>query len=88
MTDAELLMYQLRNPPAMSMALNKNDLYKMMAESMSAAADRIEKLQLEITSLNTVIDMLHVAWDQTNEELQRDNKRLREVNRDGMGTQS
>jgi peptidoglycan hydrolase CwlO-like protein len=53
----------------MSMALNKDHLYKMMAESMSAAADRIEKLQLEITSLNTVIDMLYVAWDQTAEEL-------------------
>ncbi len=41
-----------------------------------AAADRIEKLQLEITSLNTVIDMLHVAWDQTTEELQRENDPL------------
>jgi ABC-type phosphate transport system auxiliary subunit len=69
MTDTELLMYQLRNPPVMSMALNKDHLYKMMAESMSAAADHIEKLQLENTSLNTVIDMLHVAWDQTTAEL-------------------
>jgi hypothetical protein len=33
------------------------------------AADRIEKLLHEITSLNTVIDMLYVAWDQTAEEL-------------------
>jgi len=49
---------------------------------MDEAADRIEKLLLEITSLNTVIDMLHVAWDQTNEELQRENKRLREANSD------
>ena len=45
MADTELLMYQLRNPPVMSMALNKDHLYKMMAESMSAAADRIEELQ-------------------------------------------
>jgi FtsZ-binding cell division protein ZapB len=82
MTDTELLMYQLRNPPVMSMALNKDHLYKMMAESMSAAADRIEELQLEITSLNTVIDMLHVAWDQTTEELQRENDRLRNPNND------
>ena len=69
MTDAELLMYQLRNPPVMSMALNRDHLYKMMAESMSAAADHIKKLQLEITSLNTTIEMLHVAWDQTTAEL-------------------
>ena len=47
-----------------------------------AAADRIEELLLEITSLNTVIDMLHVAWDQTTEELQRENKRLRKANSD------
>ena len=47
MTDAELLMYQLRNPPVMSIALNKDHLYKMMAEIMSAAADRIEELQCE-----------------------------------------
>ncbi len=69
MTDEELLMYQLRNPPVMSMALNKNHLYSMMAERMNAAADHIEKLQLEITLLNTTIEMLHVAWDQTTEEL-------------------
>ena len=47
MTDAELLMYQLRNPPVMSMALNKDHLYKMMAENMSAAADVIDRLNRE-----------------------------------------
>jgi hypothetical protein len=47
MSNAELLMHQLRNPPVMSMALNRDHLYSMMAESMSAAADRIEELQRE-----------------------------------------
>jgi hypothetical protein len=47
MADTELLMYQLRNPPVMSMALNKDHLYKMMAESMSAAADVIDRLNRE-----------------------------------------
>lgn len=44
MTDEELLVYQLRNPPVMSMALNRDHLYRMMAERMNAAADRIEAL--------------------------------------------
>ena len=47
MADTELLMYQLRNPPVMSMALNKDHLYKMMAERMSAAADVIDRLNRE-----------------------------------------
>jgi hypothetical protein len=47
MTDTELLMYQLRNPPVMSMALSKDHLYKMMAESMNAAADVIDRLNSE-----------------------------------------
>ena len=54
MTDAELLMYQLRNPPVMSMALSKDYLYKMMAERMNAAADHIEKLQRENARLRKV----------------------------------
>ena len=48
MTDEELLMYQLRNPPVMSMALNKDHLYSMMHERMSLAADRIEELGEEL----------------------------------------
>lgn len=43
-TAEELLMYQLRNPPVMSMALNKDHLYSMMHERMALAADRIEQL--------------------------------------------
>jgi hypothetical protein len=44
MTDEELLKYQLRNPPVMSMALSRNHLYTMMVERMNKAADRIEQL--------------------------------------------
>jgi septal ring factor EnvC (AmiA/AmiB activator) len=49
MTDEELLLHQLMNPPVMSMALNKDHLYRMMADIMKEAADRIEALteQLE-----------------------------------------
>jgi len=49
MTDKELLLHQLKNPPTMSMALNKDHLYRMMADHMKGAADRIEALteQLE-----------------------------------------
>jgi hypothetical protein len=58
MTDAELLMFQLRNPPVMSMALNKDHLYKMMAESMSVAADVIEQLNRKNDQLR---DQLRIA---------------------------
>ena len=58
MTNEELLMYQLRNPPVMSMALNKDHLYKMMAESMSAAADVIEQLNRKNDQLR---DQLRIA---------------------------
>lgn len=58
MTDTELLMYQLRNPPVMSMALNKDHLYKMMAESMRAAADVIEQLNRKNDQLR---DQLRIA---------------------------
>ena len=44
MTDEELLLHQLKNPPVMSMALNKDHLYRMMADHMKGAADRIEQL--------------------------------------------
>jgi hypothetical protein len=44
MTDEELLKYQLRNPPVMSMALSRNHLYTMMVERMNKAADLIEQL--------------------------------------------
>jgi hypothetical protein len=44
MNDEELLEYQLRNPPVMSMALSRNHLYTMMVERMNEAADRIEQL--------------------------------------------
>lgn len=54
MTDEELLMYQLRNPPVMSMALNKDHLYSMMHERMSLAADRIEGL---IKKNNNLIEL-------------------------------
>ena len=49
LTDEELLLHQLKNPPTMSMALNKDHLYRMMADHMKGAADRIEALteQLE-----------------------------------------
>lgn len=61
MTDAELLMHQLRNPPVMSMALNKDHLYKMMAEIMSAAADVIDRLNSENAQLRKAnIDM---GWE-------------------------
>ena len=45
MTDEELLLHQLKNPPVMSMALNKDHLYRMMADRMKEAADRIEGLE-------------------------------------------
>lgn len=45
--DKELLLHQLKNPPVMSMALNKDHLYQMMAERMQEAADRIEELSKE-----------------------------------------
>ena len=48
MTDEELLVYQLRNPPVMSMALNRDHLYAMMTERMNAAADIIEALLKEL----------------------------------------
>jgi hypothetical protein len=60
MTDEELLLHQLKNPPTMSMALNKDHLYRMMADHMKGAADRIESLteQLEAAraEANEVID--------------------------------
>jgi hypothetical protein len=58
MTNEELLMFQLRNPPVMSMALNKDHLYKMMAESMSVAADVIEQLNRKNDQLR---DQLRIA---------------------------
>ena len=57
MTDEELLMHQLRNPPVMSMAHTLSqvkDQFRVMTESMSAAADRIEKLQRENNRLRKV----------------------------------
>jgi hypothetical protein len=47
LTDEELLLHQLKNPPTMSMALNKDHLYRMMADHMKGAADRIEALTAE-----------------------------------------
>jgi hypothetical protein len=51
MTDKELLLHQLKNPPVMSMALNKDHLYRMMAEHMKEAADRIEALEQHVADL-------------------------------------
>jgi len=45
MTDEELLLHQLKNPPTMSMALNKDHLYRMMADCMKDAAVVIEQLE-------------------------------------------
>ena len=50
MSDKELLLHQLTNPPVMSMALNKDHLYRMMADSMKEAADRIEALTAELAT--------------------------------------
>lgn len=47
MTDEEIL-YGLRNPPVMSMALSKDDLYGMMRERMQVAADCIEQLVAQL----------------------------------------
>jgi hypothetical protein len=52
-TNEELLLHQLKNPPTMSMALNKDHLYRMMADHMKGAADRIEALTEQ---LKTVLD--------------------------------
>jgi hypothetical protein len=82
MTNEELLMYQLRNPPVMSMALNKDHLYKMMAESMSAAADVIEALRRENDQLQKANrDMGWELWldrmdgQFTDEEINRGSER-------------
>jgi predicted transglutaminase-like cysteine proteinase len=58
MTDEELLKYQLRNPPVMSMALSRNHLYTMMVERMNEAADRIEQLVAINEQLNEKIKKL------------------------------
>ena len=38
-------LYELRNPPVMSMVPHRDDLYKIMSERMSKAADDIERLR-------------------------------------------
>ena len=43
----EDLIWKLRNPPTMSMALNYNHLYKIMAERMAEAAEALEKMKEE-----------------------------------------
>ena len=48
MTDEGMLLRKLKYPPAMSMALNKDHLYSMMADIMKEAADRIEELVKEV----------------------------------------
>ena len=42
MNDRQL--YELRNPPVMSMVPHRDDLYRIMSERMSKAADEIERL--------------------------------------------
>jgi hypothetical protein len=51
MTDEELLLHQLKNPPTMSMALNKDHLYRMMADHMKGAADRIDELEVSLQAV-------------------------------------
>ena len=51
LTDEELLLHQLKNPPTMSMALNKDHLYRMMADHMKGAAARIEGLEAKVKEL-------------------------------------
>jgi hypothetical protein len=48
LTDEELLLHQLKNPPTMSMALNKDHLYRMMADHMKGAALRLEALTAKV----------------------------------------
>ena len=38
-------LYELRNPPVMSMVLHRDDIYRIMSERMSKAADEIERLR-------------------------------------------
>lgn len=64
MTDEELLMHQLRNPPVMSMAHPPSHVmaqFRAMTESMSAAADVIDRLNSENSRLRKAnIDM---GWE-------------------------
>lgn len=67
MTDEELLMYQLRNPPVMSMALNKDHLYSMMREHMALAADRIEQLLKKNAALERELEAVYEEMGVYNE---------------------
>lgn len=65
MTDEELLMHQLRNPPVMSMAhtlSHVKDQFRVMTESMSAAADRIEALTAKLKLLEKVEMYLETSY--------------------------
>jgi hypothetical protein len=64
MSDEELLLHQLKNPPVMSMALNKDHLYRMMADRMKEAADRIEQLVAINEALTAERDEARVAINQ------------------------
>jgi hypothetical protein len=63
MTDEELLLHQLKNPPTMSMALNKDHLYRMMADHMKGAADRIEALTAERDDLRRAVSHANLHAD-------------------------
>lgn len=64
MIDEDLLMHQLRNPPVMSMAHSPSHVmaqFRMMTESMIAAADVIDRLNRENARLRKAnIDM---GWE-------------------------
>lgn len=63
----EEILYGLRNPPTMSMALTKYDLYYMMREGMALAADRIEELVSTKEQLNKNCEALSQLVDSVSE---------------------
>lgn len=42
------LLYDLKNPPVMSMVVSRDDLYTIMATRMGKAADEIKRLRAAI----------------------------------------
>jgi hypothetical protein len=70
MTDEELLLHQLKNPPTMSMALNKDHLYRMMADHMKGAADRIDELEVSLQAVLNREAATTARYDAKTDELE------------------
>jgi hypothetical protein len=70
LTDEELLLHQLKNPPTMSMALNKDHLYRMMADHMKEAADRIDELEVSLQAVLNREAATTARYDAKTDELE------------------